>query len=65
MTTVELEQVIREYIRNIYNKEYLGKLTIEKLTPIGYKISMGLPSQYKPLVIYGEMEDEKFLKYLK
>lgn len=65
MTTTELEQVIREYIRDIYNKEYIGKLDIQKLNPKGYYIKFGLDRPYQPLVIYAELEDSKFLKFLK
>lgn len=65
MTTTELEQVIREYIRDIYKKEYIGKLWIQKLNPKGYYIKLGLNTPDQPLVIYGEMEDEDFLKFLK
>jgi len=42
MTTTELEQVIREYIQDIYKKKYIGSLKVFKLNPIGYKIELGL-----------------------
>jgi len=65
MTTTELDQVIHEYIRDIYNKEYIGKLLIEKLNPIGYCIRFGLNTPEKPMVIYAELEDKPFLKFLR
>lgn len=65
MTTTELEQVIREYILDIYNKEYIGKLSIQKLNPVGYYIKFGLDRPDQPLVIYAELEDSKFLKFLR
>lgn len=65
MTTGELEQVIREYILDMYDKEYSGKLQIEKLNPIGYHVVFGLSTPEKPLVIYAELPDEQFLKFLK
>ena len=30
MTTIELEQVIRDYILDIYKKEYTGKIYVKK-----------------------------------
>ena len=38
MTTIELEQVIRDYILDIYKKEYTGKIYVKKLDPVGYYI---------------------------
>lgn len=64
MTTLELEQVIREYFLDIYKKEYIGKITIDKL-PIGYKVSLGLATPEKPMVIYAELPDDKFLKFFR
>lgn len=65
MTTTELEQVIQEYFLNIYNKVYIGKISIQKLDPVGYCVRLGMDRPNKPTVIYAELEDDKFLKYLK
>jgi len=65
MTTKELEQVIQEYLMDIYHKKYIGKLDIQKLDPIGYCIKFGINYPEKPMVIYGELKDEDFIKYLK
>lgn len=65
MTTQELEQVIREYILDIYKKEYIGKIKIEKLDPMGYCIYLGLSMIERPLVIYAELDDKQFLKFLR
>lgn len=65
MTATEIEQVIQEYFLNIYGKTYTGKLSIEKLNPIGYCIKFGMDRPYQPTVIYAELEDQEFLKYLK
>lgn len=65
MTTTELEQVIRDYIRQIYNKEYTGQIKIEKLNPVGYYVKLGLNVPEHPLSIYAELDDEAFLKYIK
>lgn len=65
MTTTELEQVIQEYFLSIYHKKYIGKLSIQKLEPVGYCIRFGMDRPFQPLVIYAELEDEEFLKFLK
>lgn len=65
MTELELEQVIREYLRNIYNSEYIGNIKIQKLNPFGYQISLGMNTPECPDIIYAELEDSQFLKFLK
>lgn len=65
MTTQDLERVIQEYILDIYHKKYIGKLEIQKLNPIGYCIKFGMDNVYKPITIYAELEDDKFLKFLR
>lgn len=65
MTSKELEQVILDYIMDIYNAEYTGKIKVTKLHPIGYSIALGMNTPECPDVIYAELEDEKFLKFLK
>lgn len=65
MTTQDLEQVIQDYILDIYHKKYIGKIVIEKLNPIGYYIKLGMDHSHQPIIIYAELEDDKFLKFLK
>lgn len=65
MTAQDLEQVIHEYIRDIYKKEYIGKIHIQKLNPIGYSIKLGMDVPEKPTTIYAELEDKAFLKFLR
>lgn len=65
MTTTELEQVILEHILNIYNKKYTGKIKVQKLDPVGYRVELGLSTPEKPLVIYAELPDEQFIKFFK
>lgn len=65
MTTQELEQVIREQLLDIYKAEYIGKIYIKKLDPIGYEIKLGMNTPECPDVIYAELEDNEFLKFLK
>lgn len=65
MTESELEQVILENIMDIYKMEYIGKLKVTKLNPKGYEIKLGMNTPEAPFIIYGELEDEQFLKFLK
>ena len=65
MTITELEQVTREYIRDITKKEFKSRIYIEHLITIGYSIKLELGMRNKPLTIYAELEDSKFLKFLK
>ncbi len=65
MTTIELEQVIRDYIMDIYKKQYIGKIKIQKMDPVGYHIQLGMDRPEQPTVIYAELEDKKFLKFLR
>lgn len=63
MTTTELEQVIRSCIRDIYKKEYIGKIEIIKLNPKGYSVKLGMSNPYQPLVIYAELQDKEFIQF--
>lgn len=65
MTITELEQVIQDYFLDIYGKYYTGKMSIQKLDPEGYCIRFGMDRPNRPTVIYAELEDKKFLKFLK
>lgn len=65
MTIQALEQVIREYIMDIYKKTYIGKLNIQKLDPKGYCIKLGMNTPDQPITIYAELEDNEFLKFLR
>lgn len=65
MTIPELEQVILDYLKDMYHKRYIGKLSIQKLEPEGYYIKMGMNTPNQPIVIYAELPDDEFLKFLK
>lgn len=65
MTIQELEQVTREYLMDIYKAEYVGKLKVIKLCPIGYEIQLGMNTPECPDIIYAELEDDEFLEFLK
>lgn len=64
MTEQELEQVIHEYLLDIYDAYYIGKLKVKKL-PVGYEVRLGMNTPECPYIIYAELEDEKFLKFLR
>lgn len=65
MTEQELEQVTLEYLMDIYKAEYVGKLKVEKVEPCGYIIKLGFNTPECPHVIYAELEDKKFLEFLR
>lgn len=50
---------------NIYKSEYIGKLKIRKLNPIGYEVQLGMNTPECPDVIYAELEDKAYLKFIK
>lgn len=64
MTTQDLEQVIRDCLRNIYNADYIGKLEVKKY-PEGFLINLGLGTPEAPHSIYTELKGEKLIKFLK
>lgn len=71
MILTELEQAIRDMLRCIYNKEYIGRLKVEETfntfpgeDPIhlGYILKLGLNKDEKPLDISYECNtSEEFL----
>lgn len=64
MTTTELENSIRDYIKYLYEAEFTGFLEVEKLNP-GYKMSIGIPHYMFPTTIACDCEtDEEFLNYV-
>lgn len=40
-------------------------MDIQRLDPIGYCIKLEMDNRYQPITIYAELEDTKFLKFLK
>lgn len=65
MQTQDIEQATLEFIRTFYHKEYVGKIKVDKLDPIGYSVTLFPQGQYVPHTIYAELDDKKFLKYLR
>lgn len=50
---------------DIYKAHYIGKLYIQKLNPIGYKIDFGFDTPEVPFTLYAEIPDSEFIKFLK
>ena len=65
MTHTELNQVIREYMRELYEMEFIGDIKIEDLDPVGYKIALNFNHSENPVVIIADLPDEEFLPFIK
>ena len=65
MTHTELNQVIREYMRELYEMEFVGEIKIEDLEPVGYKVSFNFNRSENPVVIIADLPDEEFLPFIK
>lgn len=65
MQTLDIEQAIRDFIKIISKKEYIGKIKVLELQPQGYEVTLYPQGEYVPMVFYAELDDESFLKYLK
>ena len=46
----------------IYKADFIGKIDIEDLEPVGYKVSFYLDNPEYPLVIIADLPDEEFKK---
>ena len=65
MTHTELNQVIREYMRELYEMEFVGEIKIEDLEPVGYKVAFNFNKSENPVVIIADLPDEEFLPFIK
>ena len=65
MSIQDIEQATLDLIRKFSNYDYTGPIKVSKLNPIGYEIILYPQGQYVPMVFYAELEDDKFLKYLR
>lgn len=65
MQTEDIEQATLELIRTFYKKEYIGKIEVKKLEPKGFCVTLFPQGQYIPTTFYAEIDDKKFLKYLR
>ena len=65
MTPEELEQAIRDIIRRIYCKEYVGHMRCEPTcSGTGWTVLFGLNNDSRPIAITADLPDAKFLKFL-
>lgn len=70
MTLQGLEVAIKDLFKQIYSKEYVGKLKLEELLTTegdhrGYKLTLGMNNVDKPLIISFEGTDKAYLKFLR
>lgn len=56
----EIDDRIREIIRKIYQCEYVRNIRIDRLHPIGYKISLPLNSHERPYTLAIEADGDNF-----
>ena len=65
MSIQDIEQATLDFIKIYSKKEYIGKINVSKLDPLGYEVTLYPQGEYVPLVFYAELDDENFIKYLK
>ena len=61
----EINTRTRQLIEELYDCCYTRNITVDKLYPIGYKISLPMSCDETPFVVAIEAEGEQFFKYLK
>ena len=61
----ELKQTLICIIEEVYQKQYIGKLQVERLNPVGLVVKLGLNVDEKPIVIAADLEDDKFLDFFR
>lgn len=74
MTTQDIEQAIRDLIKELYCAEYQGVLKVRETTyefpgeepeHIGYRVDIGLNKDEKPLSIACQGSAEEFIQFIK
>lgn len=65
MTIEEIKYTILQIIEEVYNKKYIGKLEVVRLSPIGLSVKFGMNNVDKPIVISAQLNDTDFLKFIK
>ena len=61
----DIDSKVRQLINELYDCCYTENLVIDKLYPLGYKVSITLLCNETPFVVAIEAEGDKFFKYLK
>jgi hypothetical protein len=51
-------------MKQIYKAEFIGDIKIDKMDPVGTKISFYLNRSENPLTIMSDLEGEDFLKFI-
>lgn len=73
MTTLDIEQAIRDLIKRIYCREYQGRLKVYETTykfpgeepiHVGYRMDLGLNKDEKPLSIACDGTAEEFIEFI-
>ena len=64
MTHTELIAAIQEIIKDLYKGEYVGKIRVKDLHPMGYEVAFE-HHQYKPTFYSASLPDDEFLKFIK
>lgn len=64
MTPQQLEALILELMKDIYNADYIGKLKVEEIGE-GFLIKIGMQTPEVPITIYTEEKGDKLIKFLK
>lgn len=65
MTIEEIKQDILQIFRESYKYNYTGKLIVNRLSPIGLEVILGMNNIDKPIRISAELQDQDFLKFFK
>ena len=52
-------------MNTIYQAEFIGRIKIEDLDPVGYKVSFYLDNPEVPFTLIADLPSEEFLEYVK
>lgn len=65
LTKELIDEKTRQFICELYGCKYAGNLIIDKLYPIGYKVSIPMLCPETPFSVCIEADGDKFLQFLK
>ena len=63
-TTQYIKQAILEAVRDIYHKEYIGRLEVKELSN-GFQLLMWFNKPEAPITISAELPTDKFIKFIR
>lgn len=52
-------------MRDLYHREFIGKISIYDLDPIGYRVSLNFNKSEVPVDIIADLPDDQFLPYIR